>query len=669
MRPLTPDDLFGFRFITDAQLAPDSRRVAYVVKLADREKDGYRSAIWLVDANGGEPRQLTAGEREDRSPRWSPDGARLAFTSDRGPVPEGKERAPRNLFVLDLAGGEPRQLTRFESDVSDAAWSPDGARICLVAKRPSDEPEPKIRVYEQLRYKFDEGGLWDGRRKHLWFVDVERAEVTQLTDGDWDDAQPAWSPDGARIAFTSNRTEERDRNTIEDVWVVSVDLPGAPTRVTASDGPNADPSWSPDGTTIAWFGHRDPHAHHAKNIHLWTSAAGDVLGSWDGTAGSVVITDMRSLVPLPAPAWSPDGATLYFIGSERGTAHLYAASSAGGAPRRVTDGEQQLVTASFDRARRRFAALIATATEPGDVYVGDVASGALRRLTNVNAALLDEAYVARPERIEFSGADGWRIEGWLLKPPGFDPLRRHPLVLEIHGGPHTAYGHSFFHEFQVLAGRGYLVLYVNPRGSHSYGERFVHACVGDWGGKDCEDLMAAVDHVVAMGFVDETRLAVTGGSYGGFMTNWVIGHTRRFAAAASARCVSNNLSFFGTSDIGWHFGEYELGGANPYDDPERFLRFSPVSYVKNVTTPLLILHAENDYRCPIEQAEQFFAALRYLGKTARFVRYPKDTHDLTRGGTPSNRVHHMRSVVEWFDRYLRPERVEERRHETAAVAD
>jgi dipeptidyl aminopeptidase/acylaminoacyl peptidase len=657
VRPLIPEDLYRFRFITDVQLSPDGRRAAYVVRTADRERNRYRAAVWVVDAAGGEPQKVTAGETDDLLPRWSADGERIAFVSDRGVVPEGKERAPRNLFVVKIGEAE-RQLTSLDNDVKDLAWSPDGTRLCVVAKRnwPQGQGEPKVRVYERLRYKTDEEGFLDLRRRHLWLVHADTGALEPLTDGDWDDRDPSWSPDGRSIAFVSNRTPDRERNTTSDVWVLDLD-DRALRLITASDGPQEHPSFSPDRLTLAYYGHRDPRAAHAINTHLWVRRLGsdgprDVLAGWDRTVGSVVITDMRGLIQLPPPAWSPDGKRLYYIGSDQGTANIYEAALEGGAPRPVTRGEHQVVTASFDRERQRFAALVATATEPGDVYVGDVTTGELRRLTRVNDELLRQVYVAKPEPIAFAGADGWAIEGWLLKPQDFDATRQHPLVLQIHGGPHTAYGHSFFHEFQVLAGRGYLVLYTNPRGSQSYGERFAHACVGDWGGKDYEDLMAAVDHVLAQGYVDGARLGITGGSYGGFMTNWTIGHTDRFAAAVTARSISNQLSSFGTSDIGWHFWEYELGDADPYADPALYLRFSPLAYARRITTPLLILHAENDFRCPIEEAEQLFAALRYLDKTVRMVRYPKDTHDLTRQGKPSNRVHHMASLVEWFDRYI-----------------
>jgi dipeptidyl aminopeptidase/acylaminoacyl peptidase len=357
---------------------------------------------------------------------------------------------------------------------------------------------------------------------------------------------------------------------------------------------------------------------------------------------------MRGNVQTLPPAWTPDGTRIHFVGSDQGTANLYSVSPQGGDVRATTLGAHQVVSATVDRAHRRFAVILATGTEPGDVHVVDE-GGAFRRLTWANRALLDSRFISEPERVEFEGADGWTIEGWLMKPRGFDPATRWPLVLEIHGGPHSAYGFSFFHEFQVHAGRGYAVLYTNPRGSHGYGERFSTACVGDWGGKDYEDLMKGADHALTRSWIDPKRLYVTGGSYGGFMTNWIVGHTDRFRAAATQRSISNNVSAFGTSDIGWHFWEHEHGGATPWHDPQRLIERSPLTYVPNVKTPVLVLHAEHDYRCPIEQGEQFFAALKLHGVEAQFVRFPEDSHELTRGGKPRNRVEHAKRIADWFD--------------------
>ena len=655
--PLLPEDLYAFRFLLDAQLSPDGARVAYVVRTANDDRDGYKSAVWLVPAAGASPAlRITSGPGQDTLPRWSPDGRSIAFVSDRAAFAtekDPKKRKPKNVFLLSLDGGEARQLTSLEDDCGDLAWSPDGTRIAFVVKdrREKGGEGDGIRAYDRMRYKSDEGFLWDTRRKHLWTVGVSDGEPRRLTDGDWDDAQPAWSPDGTHVAFVSNRTAERERNTVTDIWIVAVDG-GATRRVTNEVGAYANPAWSPDGTRVACYGVEKALGSASRNVHLWlwpSSGGGkgtDLLASWDRTVGSVVMSDMRGQVQTMPPAWTAD--RLIFVGSDQGTANAYSVPIGGGDVRAETLGAHQIVSLSLDRSARRFAAVLANAVDPGNVVAGEL-GGAMRCLTDLNVELLRSRCVGPPERVSFTGADGWAIEGWLIKPRGFDPAKKWPLVLEVHGGPHATYGHGFFHEFQVLAGRGYAVLYTNPRGSHAYGERFSSACVGDWGGKDYLDLMAGVDHALALRWVDHKRLYVTGGSYGGFMTNWIIGHTDRFRAAATQRSISNNVSAFGTSDIGWHFWEHEMGDATPWRDPAKLVERSPLTHVPNVKTPLLILHAERDLRCPIEQAEQFFIALRLHGVETQFVRFPDDNHDLTRGGKPRNRVEHCRRIVDWFD--------------------
>ncbi|MDO8506875.1 MAG: S9 family peptidase, partial [Candidatus Limnocylindria bacterium] len=637
---MTAEDLYDFRFLADAQISPDGARVAYVVRTIEREKNAYRSGIWLVPADGDAPgARFTSGPGQDALPRWSPDGRTLAFVSDRNePADDAKKSKPKNIFTLSLEGGEARQLTSFQEDCGDLVWSPDGKRIAFTLKdaKAADAEDDGIRVYDRIRYKTDEGFLLDGRRRHVWVTDLAGDAVRKLTDGDWDDAQPAWSQDGALLAFVSNRTEEREKNTVADIHVVVVGQGGG-WRVTDGVGSYGNPRFSPDGTVIACYGVAKAIGSSAKNVHLFVfPARGDGVGrdltlGWDRTVGSTVMSDMRSHMQTLPPTWSADRARLIFVGSDQGTANVYSVAAGGGEVRAETVGPHQVVSLSLAADAKRFACVYSNATDPGDVAVGELGR-AMRCLTDLNGDLLVARHIAAPERVEFTGADGWTIEGWLMKPRGFDAAKKWPLVLQVHGGPHGAYGNGFFHEFEVLVGRGYAVLYTNPRGSHAYGEKFSTACVGDWGGKDYEDLMAGVDHVQKMGWVDTKRLYVTGGSYGGFMTNWIVGHTDRSRAAATARSISNNVSAYGTSDIGWHFWEYEMGEASPWANPEKLVERSPLTYVKNVKTPLLILHAERDLRCPIEQAEQFFTALRLHGVETQFVRFPEDNHDLTRGG-------------------------------------
>ncbi|MDQ6859128.1 MAG: S9 family peptidase [Chloroflexota bacterium] len=649
--PLTAEDLAAFALVNEAVVSPAGDRVAYAVRRMDVEADRYRAALYVSGVDGSDVARWTDGVADDGSPRWSPDGAVIAFVGDRGEVPEGRKRAPKNVFVIAGPGSQPRQIARFADDCGDLAWLPDGSGVIVTLKDaalPQAEGAPK--VYDRLRYKSDDAGMFDLRRKHLWLVPLEGAP-RKLTDGDWDDGQPAPSPDGTEVAFTSNRSSDRDRNTVSDIWIVPV-AGGAAVRVTTERGQFSNASWSPDGASLACLGTADAVGAGARNTRVWRfgrdgDSGRDLLGDWDRTTGSRVMSDVRGEPPALPPAWTGDGRIL-FIGSDQGTANLYSCHADGGDVRAETLGAHQLVSATLDRGARCFAGVLATATSPGEVVTGSPGQG-LRPITTLNTELLSTRYIAEPELVRFTGADGWAIEGWLLRPRGFDASRQWPLVLEIHGGPHGAYGHSFFHEFQVLAGRGYAVLYTNPRGSHAYGDRFVRACVGDWGGKDHLDLMAGVDHALGLGWVDPKRLYVTGGSYGGFMTNWIIGHTDRFRAAATQRSISNNVSAFGTSDIGWHFWQFEMGDATPWRDAHKLIERSPLTYVEDVRTPLLILHAEKDFRCPIEQAEQFFVALKVLGKEAVFVRFQDDSHELTRGGKPKNRIDHARRIADWFD--------------------
>jgi dipeptidyl aminopeptidase/acylaminoacyl peptidase len=649
--PLTADDLSAFAFVNEAVISPAGDRVAYPVRRMDLQADRYRAALFVSAVNGSGAARWTDGTADDATPRWSPDGRQLAFVSDRGAVPEGKKRAPKNVFIVDGTDAAPRQIATFADDCGDLTWLPNGSGLIVTLKDArAAQPDEAPKVYDRIRYKSDDAGLLDLRRKHLWLVPLQ-GEPSKLTDGDWDDTQPSVSPDGTLIAFTSNRSADRDRNTVSDIWTIPL-AGGSLARITTERGQYTNASWSPDGASITCLGTSDAIGAGARNTRVWRFPRGggagtDLLGDWDRTTGSRVMSDIRGETAALPPVWTRDGRIL-FIGSDQGTANLYSVRAEGGDLRAETLGQHQLVAATVDREARCFAGVVATATSPGEVVTGQPGDG-MRAITTLNGTLLGARYVAEPERVEFTGADGWTIEGWLLKPRGFDPAKRWPLVLEIHGGPHGAYGYSFFHEFQVLAGRGYAVLYANPRGSHAYGDAFVRACVGDWGGKDYEDLMAGVDHALGLGWVDRDRLYVTGGSYGGFMTNWIVGHTDRFRAAVAQRSISNNISAFGTSDIGWHFWQYEMGDATPWRDAKKLVERSPLTYVENVTSPLLILHAEKDLRCPIEQAEQFFVALKVLGKEAVFVRYQDDTHELTRGGKPRNRIDHARRIADWFD--------------------
>ncbi|MDI3340033.1 MAG: S9 family peptidase [Sphaerobacter sp.] len=661
-RPIEIEDLARIRYLGDPQIAPDGQRVAYVVTEVDLEEKCYRSAIWVATADGSERVRFTAGQRKDTSPRWSPDGRRLAFLSDRDGTTQ--------LYVMPSDGGEPERLTDLKYGVADPVWSPDGAWIAFTSKvgpegpvQQADETEEDRRraaarsdtkVIRSLKNRLDGEGFFDERRRHIFVVSATGGPPRQITDGDWDDTQPAWSPDGRAIAFVSRRGEDRERTTFADVWVAPLDG-SEPRRITPGDGTYGTPAFSPDGAWIAYTGNPVVPPYGPTTLTgLWVApAAGgearNLTAALDREVGSTIICDQYYAVALQRPLWLPDGSGLLVPVSDRGMVPLMRVSLDGEITAVLT-GDRAVENVSLARDGR-IAFLASAPTRPLEVFVAEADGSGEREVSHANDALLAEVTVVPAERISYPAEGGVEVGGWLLKPPGFDPSRRYPLILQIHGGPHGMYGSVFFHEMQVLAARGYVVLMTNPRGSTGYGQAFVSAAMGDWGGIDYRDIMAGVDYVLGLGFIDEQRLGVTGGSYGGYMTNWIVTQTDRFKAAVTQRSTCNRFSLFGTSDIAWSYSPWEFGGT-PFDNPTLYLERSPITHVKNVTTPILILHSEQDLRCPIEQAEQWFAALRYLGKEAVFVRFPEESHGLSRSGRPDRRVERLRWIVDWFAEHL-----------------
>jgi dipeptidyl aminopeptidase/acylaminoacyl peptidase len=638
-------DVYELTGATDPRISPDGRTVAYTVWSIDRDANDYRSAIWLAPTGrSGTPRQFTSGTKRDATPRWSPDGASLAFTSKR----DGEHM---QLYVIPVAGGEPRRLTDLKDDVMDPAWSPDGSRLAFVCRVPDaayeeDEKRRPPRRFRRLKYKLDNVGWTADRPQRLFVVPADGSgQPTQLLSGDFEESGPAWSPDGKRIAFGSARHPDWDIDQVRDVYVTASDGSGEPERITQGDANCDMPSWSPDGTTIAFKFYPG----------IWDDPRHSQVAVVPATGGERrVLTESldRNCGPYPdirEPIW--DGQDLVFAVEDGGNTHVYRVPADGsGKPELVAGGE--LVVNGYDAAAGQLAHTASTATTLSELYLGD------RRVSTVGRAFAKKRDIPAPERFTAISSDGSEVEAWIMRPAGFQKGEKYPVLLNIHGGPFTQYGNKFFDEFQVYAGAGYAVLYSNPRGSSGYSEEWGRAIRGPvgggpgWGTVDYEDLMAVVDEALKrFDFCDPDRLGVLGGSYGGYMTSWMVGHTDRFQAGVSERAVNQWVSMWGSSDFGWDFKGYI--GAFLYENFDAYVKMSPATYATDITTPLLILHSENDLRCPIEQAEQLFTTLRLLKRDVEFVRFPAESHELSRSGNPVHRVERFDIILDWFDRYLK----------------
>jgi len=655
-RGVTPEDYFAFEFVSDPRISPDGKLVAYVVTTVDQKQNRRHSSIWMTAVDGSRtPWQFTTSPQNSNSPRWSPDGQWLAFISSRASAEGSATRAATEsaasearsqVWALSMSGGEARRISNLKNGVNSFQWSPDGKRLaCLSRTGPSDartenRDRSDVRHYSHISYKFNDTGWFDDRRSHIWIVDVKSGAVKQITSGDdWNDADPQWSPDGTRIAFVSNRTGkeyEEDRNT--DVWVIAAE--GGPlTKISDHSESDNSPHWSPDGKTIAFVG-RVREDEHPK---IW-------LAPGVGGAPSVLAARNLDLIPTDLD-WAEAGRALYFQTGVKAETHLFRVDLASKEIVKVTSGARAVRGVDLNDKTRRMVYTANDFKHLDDLYVADISGQNERKLTRMNEALWRQLELADVERLTYKSADGWDVDGFLVKPIGWQEGRSYPMILSIHGGPAGMYGVDWYHEFQVYAARGWAVFFCNPRGSTGYGERFERGIVGEWGGKDYQDIMNGVDAILRKySWIDRDRLGVTGGSYGGFMTNWIVGHTNMFKAAVTLRSLSNFISDDGTRDGA--YGHKRDFGGDIFEKFDLFWDRSPLKYAKNVKTPTLILHSDNDYRVPIEQGEQWFRALKHFGVTTEIVFFPRENHNLTRTGEPKHLVESLNWQIYWFDRFI-----------------
>ncbi len=646
-RGITAEDYFAFEFLSDPHISPDGKLVAYVVTKIDRAQNRRSSAIWLAATDGARaPWQFTTSPQAVNSPRWSPDGRTLAFLSARPEAGAQTEQPRPQVYLLSLDGGEARRVTNLKNGASAFQWSPDGTRLVVVSRlgpsdsRPESRERSDVRHYKNTSYKFNDTGWFDDRRTHLWVVEVKSGAAKQITDGnDWNDSDPQWSPDGTKIAFVSNRTgREYEQNRNSDVWVIAAEG-GALNKISDHEESDNSPRWSPDGKTIAFVGATQQREHPK----VWLAPA-------SGGTASVLAANGLDLIPAGLD-WSEDGRLLFFETGVKGEYHLFRIDLASKAIAQVTTGARAVRSVDFNERTGTMIYLVNDFKHLDDLYIADLNGKNERKLTNLNQALWRQLKLADVERFSYKSADNWDVDGFLVKPIGWQEGRKYPLILSVHGGPAGQYGVDWYHEFQVYAAKGYAVFFTNPRGSTGYGQKFERGIEGEWGGKDYQDVMNGVDAALKrFAWIDADRMGVTGGSYGGFMTNWIVGHTDRFKAAVTLRSVVNFVSDEGTRDGAYgHKGDF---GGDLFEKFDLYWDRSPLKYAKNVKTPTLILHSDNDFRVPLEQGEQWFRALKHFGVTTEIVMFPRENHNLTRTGEPKHLVESLNWQLYWFERFL-----------------
>lgn len=649
-RTLQVDDLFAIRSVRDPRFSPDGTRVAFTASAMDLKKDNADSDIYIVSTapNGGEPWRVTSSAKGESSPRFSPDGKYLAFLSSR-------DSEKTQVYLMDLRGGEASKLTDYKGGVSSFAWSPDGRKLGIVASDPDpDDEKPsggekktaKPIEVRRLQFKRDGAGYLDDVKQHIHVFDVEKKSSVQVTTGKHDEEQIAWSPDGKWIAFVSNHTEEPDANRNSDIFVVAPTAGSVPRKLTTNASSDEQPAWSPDGTQIAYV------------------QDGAVSDMWYGTS-HVAVVDVasgatRSLTKgldrnPSGPKFAPDGKTLFATLEADGNQPLIRIDVATGRVEKIAAANERDVSGGIDIAKDGSLVFVENLPlVPGEVAMIEAAAVAPnatpRRLSHMNDALMKDIELGKVERFKSKSKDGTSVDGFIVYPPKAKPGTKHPTILRIHGGPTSQYTAAFNFEWQILAAQGYAVIGTNPRGSQGYGRDFSYALFAKWGVPDFDDVMGAVDHVVAMGVADGDKLGVGGWSYGGILTNYVISKTTRFKVAISGASIANILAGYGTDHYQYEY-EAELG--LPWANTKAWTELSdPFLKADRIKTPTMFLCGQDDMNVPLINSEQMYQALRRLGVPTELIIYPGQNHGIR---TPSYQKDRYERYIAWYDKYLRPD--------------
>ena len=669
-RSITEKDLFDFTWVGDPQVAPDGSRVVFVRVGANDKRNGYNTSLWVVSTTTGDVHQLTNNTR-DSAPRWSPDGKYLAFV--RVTEKDGKPDQPQ-LFMMNMAGGESFRFTSLPKGVTQPAWSPDGKSIAFLsttnpedARRTDSETdhESDVRVITRAVYRSNDAGYLDPRRPmHLWVVQVPRnsddkVSPKQLTTGRFSEGSIVWAKDGSQIYFTSVRIDEPYYELPKtDIYALPA-AGGEPVRLTTLNMEARAFALSPNGRQLAFIGSTTQPINSYSQPDLWVidlmpgAKPRNVTAGFDYDVGAGVSgdNDPPRAAGANVPIWTADGGAIVEVYAKEGKANLGLFETATGKLAEITRGNQAVIAFRATPDGSKLVYTVSTPTRIGDLFYLERSAAQPKRLASLNDAVFSNINLTEPEEVWYTSFDGKRIQAWLQKPPAFDAQKKYPLILDIHGGPHTAYGYVFDHEFQWMAAKGYVVLYPNPRGSTSYGQEFGNIIQYRYPGDDYKDLMAGVDEVIKRGYIDTNKLGVTGGSGGGLLTNWTIGQTTRFAAAVSQRDIANWADW-------WYSADFTLFQPNwfkapPFEDPEDYKARSPITYIKNVNTPLMVILGESDYRTPPGAGgEEMFRALKFRKIPTVMVRFPDESHELSRSGQPWHRVERLEHIVGWFDHWL-----------------